>query len=96
MNTSSANVLLKNLNIGKLSAKEKASALALLEQRLNDVILDTVLLSLSDEGFQAFKAAVRAGDEEKIAEISAQVPGLAQRIELRLTDEYRLIKAAMS
>ncbi len=69
----------------------------LLDKRVNDVVLKTVLGNLSDEGFQAFKMAMSSDNpEEEIAKVTAQVPGLAQKVEERVLAEYDLIRAVMA
>lgn len=88
---------LKDLNLADLSREEKEKTLAMLEERFNTVILNVVLSRLTPEEFEAFKQALHSEDREvKIAEITAGVPGLAQDIEARVLEEYRLIKAVMA
>jgi hypothetical protein len=88
---------LKELNLGDLKGKEREDALASLEKRFNDVILNTVLGHLTDFQFEVFKKALTMEDPEKeIAIITSQIPGLAQLIEQRLLDEYALMKSVMA
>lgn len=87
---------LKELNLGDLQGKEREDVLATLEKRFDDVILSTVLAHLSTEQFEAFKIALKSENpEEEIAVITASVPGLAEIIEDRLSQEYKLMKAVM-
>lgn len=88
---------LKEFNLGDLKGKEREEALASLQKRFNDVILNTVLGRLSDFQFELFKKALQMEDPEKeIAILTSQIPGLAQIIEARLLDEYALMKSVMA
>jgi hypothetical protein len=88
---------LKELNLAHLEAGEKEKVLMMLEKRFDEVILNTVIGQLSDEGFEALKTAIKSDDPEgEIAKVTAQVPGLAEEIERRIIEEYRVIKAVMA
>ena len=68
-----------------------------LVEHFSKVIVSTALKRLTEEQYADFKAALSADDpEDKIAEIAAQVPGLAELIEIELEREYRTMKAIMS
>ncbi|MDB5254456.1 MAG: hypothetical protein JWL80_522 [Parcubacteria group bacterium] len=97
MITQNTDALLKELNLGDLQGKEREDVLATLEKRFDDVILSTVLDHLSPEQYEAFKAALKSENpEEGIAAVTAGVPGLAEIIEMRLSQEYKLMKEVMS
>ncbi|MBX4200389.1 hypothetical protein KW790_02955 [Candidatus Parcubacteria bacterium] len=76
--------------------KDYIKTLKALEGRFDEVVLKTVLARLSDEEFAQFKLALRSKHpQEEIAAITARVPGLADDIEIRLTDEYRLMQSVL-
>ncbi|MBI4087721.1 MAG: hypothetical protein HY434_02745 [Candidatus Liptonbacteria bacterium] len=87
--------LLKELGIGDLPDKDKKEVLDALFDHFNKVIIETAILNLDDEGVKKFKAALRGRHaEDEIASLCAGVPGLAEKIEEAVENEFQLIKAA--
>ena len=88
---------LKELGLDTLSKEDQAEALQMIEARFMDAVLTTVLSHVTDAEFEDFKHRAASDDyEDEVAEFVAQRPELADAIEHRLTEEYRLLKTAMA
>jgi len=86
--------LIRELEVLGLSGEEKASFAEKLESYLQRVVLETVLAELDNEQLERFDQAVKSGEniEEKISEITEEIPGLAYKIEKRLNNEIGALK----
>lgn len=92
----SATKLLEDLNLADLQNDERQQVLSQLEDHFNTVILDTLLAQLSTEQFDQLKQSLNSPNfEAEVASLAATVPGLAEALELRVAEEYKILKAAM-
>jgi hypothetical protein len=92
-----AESVLKELSLGEMSVEEKERALSLLETRFEDVAINTILTSLTEEEFAMFKEATRSKESENaVAEFIALRPELSQKISERLVAEREVMKAALN
>lgn len=92
-----SNQLLSELNLADLSGEKRQRVLDQLEEHFSQIVLDVLLSHLSPEQFEKFKEAIRSKDmEAEVAMVAAQVPGLDAAIEMRMAEEYKIMKSAMS
>lgn len=86
--------LIKEFEVLGLSDKEKEEFAEKLEHYLQRVVLETVLAELDNKQLERFDQTVKNGEdlEEKISEITEEVPGLAFKIEKRLSNEINALK----
>lgn len=92
-----AESIFKELNLGEMSPEEKEKALMLIENRFEEVVIETVLGGLSDEELAKFKeAASGENGEDAVAEFIARRPELSQRIGERMLAEREIIIAALA
>lgn len=90
-------VLLKELGIGDMPEEDKEEVLSTLMAYMQNVIFETVVSNLSDEQLREFKESVDKQPEdleEKIMKITANVPGLSEKIEQAVASELASFKAA--
>jgi 16S rRNA C967 or C1407 C5-methylase (RsmB/RsmF family) len=97
INTSqNAKELLKELNLDKLPPSKRDKVLAQIEEHFTNVVVSTLLNQLSEEQFEQFKKALASDkQEEEIAALAVQVPGLAEILEERIKSEYELMRSVM-
>jgi uncharacterized Rossmann fold enzyme len=92
--------LLADFGLQNVADEEKARILNSLSERFNDLIMIALINNLNEEQKQRFLAAVKNPDqksmEEKVEDIASEVPGLAQKIEQALAEEYEILKKTMS
>lgn len=87
--------LLNELGFGQASAQEKQEMLDQLTEHFGKVVIEAVISGLNERQLRDFKEALddREHLEERITAITAQVPGLKERIERAVADEIATIKA---
>ncbi|KKS82657.1 MAG: hypothetical protein UV58_C0007G0006 [Candidatus Wolfebacteria bacterium GW2011_GWC1_43_10] len=88
-------IILEELGIKNLSPEEEKEVINTVLEHFNKVIIETVILNLDDNQVDRFKAALERNNfEEEITKITAAVPGLADKIEKAVEDEFALLKKA--
>lgn len=89
--------LLSELGLGHLSAEEKKQLTAGLSARFEAVAFKTALTLMPADMQTEYLKAAGAGevDEQKIMELTAQVPGLAEAIETAWLLEMESLKRDM-
>lgn len=89
--------MIETLGIGHLNSDEQEEILAMVDQRLEEVLLRTMVENLSDDEAEEMKAIVAEGKdiEEKVTAITAGVPMLATKIELAIQKEIRNLRQAI-
>ena len=94
------NKLIEFLKIEKLPAKEREEILEKAEKRLNQVLINVIVENISDEDAIKIKKAMDGSDlrniEEITAEITSKVPGLANKIEIAITEEMARFRTALN
>jgi len=86
-------VILEELGVKNLSPEEEKEVLGAVMDHFYKVILEEVILSLSDEQIEKFKASLgKENFEEEITKITASVPGLADKIERAVENEFAVLK----
>ncbi len=92
------NEIFKDLGLGDLSDEKKEELKEKIVDKLDRAILEATLDSLNDKQLDEFEEALE--DEENtealIAELTSNIPGLANRIDMALRSEWELIKKAIS
>lgn len=92
---SDADAVLSALGAENLPEAEKAAIMEQMLGHFSNIILDTAAAELNDEQIKEFQAALgRPGAEEAIAKITAHVPGLYQKIESAVEQEFFALRAA--
>lgn len=93
-----ANNLLADLNLSGLKEPKRQEVLDSLTQRLDEVIFNTTVRLLPEELKIPYIEACMDPDknEERIMEITSQVPELAQGLEAALLYEYESLKHSMA
>ena len=87
--------VLSALGAENLSETEKASIMEQMLGHFSNIIIDTAVAELNDEQIKEFQTALGQPDaEEAIAKITAQVPGLYQKIESAVEQEFLSLRAA--
>lgn len=77
-----------------LSESQQAEMLELVQGRLQDVSVATLLSMLGVEGRARFAAAIEKDpvNENEISELAAGVPGFQPALEIALAREYEVLK----
>lgn len=91
------NQILNDLNVKGLDDREKQEVANQLIEHFNRLIMETIVANLNDQQIAEFNQALDESDDkmqEKITAITAQVPGLAKKIETAVENEVALLKAA--
>ena len=90
--------LIEALGIGGLESGKQAEVLAMANNRLEEVLLDTVVDNFSEEQVADFKSVLEEDKnlEDKIAAITANVPLLADRIKFAIQKEILTLRAVLS
>src|SRR5258708_5645319 len=93
-----ANNLLAGLNLSGLKDPKRQEVLDMLTQRLDEVIFNTTVRLLPEEFKVPYIQACMDPEknEEKIMDITSQVPELAESLEAALLYEYEGLKYNMS
>lgn len=87
--------ILGELGIKNLNDKDAAEVLDALLDHFHKVIIETVILNLSEREIEKFKSALLGKNlEEEIMAITAGIPGLAQKIEAAVENEITILRAA--
>jgi len=87
--------VLSALGVQNISEREKPEVVKQLREHFNKVVLDTVVGELDEGQIDEFSRALDAEDaEEKIAAITARVPGLMKKIEDAVGMEIKVLRAA--
>ncbi len=92
-----ADIILKDLGVGEMNESDKNEVMQQLIQHFQKVILETVVVSLDKEHLQAFKDIMEGPEdqiEDKMMVLTATVPGLAEKIQQAIHDEFTVVKAA--
>lgn len=93
--SSDAEALFRELGLKDLSEKDKKELLDALLDHFNKVIIETAILNLDEEGVRKFRSALGSRRlEEEVASLCASIPGLADKIEEAVENEFQIIKAA--
>jgi len=89
-------IFLADFKALELPEEQQGEMLELVRERLQDVVVSTLLSMLSDEGRQRFSAAIEKNpvNENEISAITAEVLGLQPALEISLAREYEAIKKA--
>ncbi|MFA6136361.1 MAG: hypothetical protein WC705_03350 [Candidatus Paceibacterota bacterium] len=88
-------IIIEELGIKGLSPEDEKETVDAVLDHFNKIIIETVILSLNEEQVAQFKTALgQSNFEEEITKITAQVPGLADKIERAVNDEFILLKKA--
>ncbi|MDO8537013.1 MAG: hypothetical protein Q7R94_02090 [bacterium] len=88
-------IILGELGLGNMPEKDRGEVIEALLDHFNKVIIETAVSSLNDKNLEEFKAALGSSDfEEKIVAIMARVPGLAEKIEEAVNNEFLVLRAA--
>lgn len=89
--------LLKDLGFADSSVEEQQQALEVISNRFNDVIIFTLVELIDDKHRKKFIEALNSPSEidDQIELIAAEIPGLAEKLEIALAEEYEAIKSAM-
>ncbi|SRR3989338_3223653 len=94
------NKLIEFLKIEKLPAKEQEEILEKAEKRLNQVLINVIVENISDEDAIEIKKAMGGDDlsniEEAAARVTSKVPGLANKIEIAITEEMARLRTALN
>lgn len=87
--------ILKEIGLLNLEDEEKKEVAEALIKHFERIILETALLNLNEKQAKEFKLAVENPKdlEDRIIKITAQSPGLAEKIEKSVENELALIKA---
>lgn len=90
--------LIEALGIINLPPAEQKEILEKVDKRLEDVILRVVAENLSDEDAKKAREILSAGVdiENEIAEITAGVPGLAEKMERAVAEEIDRLKKVLA
>ena len=90
--------LIEALGIGGLESGKQAEVLAMANNRLEEVLLDTVVDNFSEKQVADFKSVLEEDKnlEDKIAAITANVPLLADRIKFAIQKEILTLRAVLS
>ena len=92
-----AEKLCQELSLGNLSTAKKEEVYNKVMDHFSQVIVTTLISHLSEDQFERFKKALNAKDvEAEVAVLAAEIPGLADAIESRIDEEYRLMKVVMA
>ena len=89
--------VLAELGIMNVPEADREEVVTGLVNHFSDIMMETVVVNLNNEQLDEFKAALALepdARDEKIAQITALVPGLAQKIESSVMDEIAVLKAA--
>ena len=96
--TTNLDPLFKELGLEKLAPEERKEVEERMTNHFTKVILETVIISLSEEQAKEFKATIEESGEDleaRIVAITARIPGLAQKIDTAVKDEILVLKTAM-
>ena len=86
--------LLRELGITGLSPQEKIEVGDAMIDHFIKVIIETAALQMDDEQLSLFRDALTSdATEEIVAEITAHIPGLAEKLEEVIGEEIALLKA---
>lgn len=90
--------LIEALGIMDLPAAEQKEILEKVDKRLEDVLLRVVVENLSDEEAKKAREVLSAGVniEDEIAEITAGVPGLAEKMERAVAEEIDRLRKVLT
>lgn len=87
--------ILEELGIAGLSENDEKEVVEKLLDHFNKVIIETAVLSLNEKEIADFRAALEAKNpEEEISAITAKIPGLADKIEEAVRNEFLVLKTA--
>jgi len=86
------------LEISHLPTQEQEEILAKVDKRLEDVVIRILIENLSDEEAKRMREILEKGDniENEIAQITAGVPALAEKIENEVALEIDRLKKVLS
>lgn len=89
--------LIETLGIGLLPEADRAAILQKVERRLEEVIMRVLVENLSGDEARKMSGILNEGKdiEEKMAEIAAGVPRLAEKMEDAVTDEIERLRAVL-
>lgn len=89
--------LVETLNIALLPETEQAAILEKVERRLEEVILRVLVENLSGDEVKEVRDILKEGKdiEEKMTEIAAGVPRLAEKMEDAVTDEIERLRTVL-
>lgn len=89
--------VMTELGLTGLSNQEKLELMEELTQHFFRVIIETAILGMNSEQREKFSKALDGDPSELeswIMNISSQIPGLAEKIENAISDEFLVIKTA--
>lgn len=89
--------VLKSLGFGDMPEADKGQAMEQLEDHFSKIIIETLIVNLNDDLLSEFRQAFEnpAADMEQIVmELSAQVPGLTEKIETAVKEEFMILASA--
>ena len=89
--------ILKDLKLQNASEKEQADALLVLQDRFDNVVMQTLVALTSSEQKTRLTSALQKNVrvEEIISEVSSEIPEFSQALEQALLAEYASIRDAM-
>lgn len=89
--------VLSEPRIASLPEDEQSKLRSQFQDRFDELILDTLLNRLNDDQVKELQGKLTdpTALEEKIAEYSALVPGLAEDLQHRLDREFTFIKSSL-
>ena len=89
--------LIEALNLKNVPEAERDEILKKVNERLNSVLISVLISNIfEEEAARIHKAMEGEGDlEEIVAEISARIPGLADKIERGITEEIMRLREVL-
>ncbi len=89
--------IVKDLKLQNLPESEKAEALRILQDRLDSVIMQTLIALATAEQKKLLTEALEKSDrvEKTITEISSEIPEFSEALEQALLAEYESIRGVM-
>jgi hypothetical protein len=92
--------IIQELNLGSLPPEEQEAVIKGATEHFGKLVARIMVARLTPQQFEKFKQALVITDEEQqqaeIIAIAAEVPGLSEEIEVRLKEEYDLMKQVAS
>ena len=89
--------LIRTLGIDSLSEAEQTAILEKVERRLEEVITRVLVENLSTDEVKEAREILKEGEniEEKMTEIAAGIPRLAEKMEDAVTDEIERLRTVL-
>lgn len=90
--------LIQALGIENEPQEARMKILAKVDKRLQEVILETLVEKLSESDARELREALalEGNLEEKVARITARIPGIADKLEQAITKEISRIRTALT